>query len=988
MIKIGVPAVAKTLVKLWIPVPGLSQELGDATADWFANVIGEKYLPDDFSTQAKVELLFKEQSIKITDTLQPLFKNIDDGDCQAAIHAFVETLNLTDFTEEFLFKHYLKVTPVELANYLIESRPPSTQSLKEGDPAYELYKRMIDESSDYILGIVCELPDFHEKALVELFQNQADFSKQFDKVGERLERIEKLVQQQNTDSQSADFESQYLKALAFKFNRVQLLGAETSTKRYELSLAYITLNVRRRLQWQTHQTQDFLKRDFQFREQEQLRHIEMSVEKALNQSQRLLVRGQAGSGKTTLLQWVAVKAAQKCFDEPLSSWNTLVPFLIKLRNCSDHQLPSEKDFPIQELDVLRSPPPEGWVEKCLKDGRGIIMIDGIDEVAKDRRDDVREWLAALSFKYPLARILVTSRPHAVQDGWIQSEGFDEASLEHMSLTDIKKFICHWHHSVKEEMQSPADVKALQDAEDRLLKSITTNFRLRHLATTPLLCAMICALNRDLEAEVPENRITLYKSCLWMLYRREELRKLPVEMSYPKLRYEEQCVLLEEIAYWMLLNHDTDPDSSSIMADISDIDGVIENKLPALPSRLQKHTPQAIRQYLVERSTLLREPLIGKVDFVHRTFQDFLAAKNVLKGRHIQNLSQQAHNDLWKDTVIFTAGRGEPEQREKLIRLLIKRGDQEETCRYHLYLLAIACLEVSTELKPELRQTVKQRLQTILPPNDEEEAKIIAGAGELALPYLKWSEMHFGFQAVACVQALAQIGGEEALEILKTYRVEQRQNVVRELLEASHAFDLESYGQQIIKPLKIEKLFLNRIEQFDAIGYLQSLKELQVGNYGSSLGIQDLTPISSLSQLQTLQLEYLGNVSDLTPISSLSQLQTLQLRLLNNVSDLTPISSLSQLQTLQLRLLNNVSDLTPISSLSQLQTLQLIDLNVSDLTPISSLSQLQTLQLIDLNVSDLTPISSLSQLQTLQLIDLNVKGLQLTQTGYRSQIAHV
>jgi predicted NACHT family NTPase len=49
---------------------------------------------------------------------------------------------------------------------------------------------------------------------------------------------------------------------------------------------------------------------------------------------------------------------------------------------------------------------------------------------------------------------------------------------------------------------------------------------------------------------------------------------------------------------------------------------------------------------MERSGLLREPAAGRVDFVHRTFQEYLAAKAAVDNDEIGQLVANAHDDQW------------------------------------------------------------------------------------------------------------------------------------------------------------------------------------------------------------------------------------------------------------------------------------------------------------------------------------------------------
>jgi len=54
----------------------------------------------------------------------------------------------------------------------------------------------------------------------------------------------------------------------------------------------------------------------------------------------------------------------------------------------------------------------------------------------------------------------------------------------------------------------------------------------------------------------------------------------------------------------------------------------------------------VRRLFIERSSIIREPIVGIIDFTHRTFQEFLAALAILDEKDISMLVQNAHNDQW------------------------------------------------------------------------------------------------------------------------------------------------------------------------------------------------------------------------------------------------------------------------------------------------------------------------------------------------------
>jgi len=64
-------------------------------------------------------------------------------------------------------------------------------------------------------------------------------------------------------------------------------------------------------------------------------------------------------------------------------------------------------------------------------------------------------------------------------------------------------------------------------------------------------------------------------------------------------------------------------------------------------------------------------------------------------------------------------------------------------------------------------------------------------------------------------------------------------------------------------------------------------------------ISDVSPLASLINLTSLDLDHNHQISDITPLASLNNLTSLDLRW-NQISDITPLASLTNLERLDLR----------------------------------------------------------------------------------------
>ncbi len=123
-------------------------------------------------------------------------------------------------------------------------------------------------------------------------------------------------------------------------------------------------------------------------------------------------------------------------------------------------------------------------------------------------------------------------------------------------------------------------------------------------------------------------------------------------------------------------------------------------------------------------------------------------------------------------------------------------------------------------------------------------------------------------------------------------------------------------------------------------------------------VKDLTPLQGLTKLEYLSLEdgYMAETRDsfdsVEPLRNLTNLKELSVRFLNEGQvDLTPLSGMTQLQTLSIDAASgnlgqcSISSLSALSGLKELRTLTL---QVHDLTDISGLESLEKLEMVSIS----------------------------------------
>ncbi len=414
----------------------------------------------------------------------------------------------------------------------------------------------------------------------------------------------------------------------------------------------------------------------------------------------------------------------------------------------------------------------------------------------------------------------------------------------MDITAVEEFIDRWHEAVSDEVGDPEEKVEIKKLAPSLKDTLRRSSSVRKLATTPLLCAMLCALNRDRRQQIPSDRVDLYRvGCEMLLERLDAERNLDLK-GYPKLSFRQKLVLLQDIAYWMIKNGWSEVDRGRVEERLS-------NTLLKMGGLTQDTTISDIYTLFVERSGIVREPVIGKMDFTHKTFQEFLAAKAALDERDIGALIRNAHDDQWREVTILAVGQASAKDSDELVEGLIKRGDAEPIYRGVLHLLAIASLRSSPVSSTDTNSS-ERKIAKMLPPRNMSEAQSLASAGDLAAPYLAFDPEYNEEIVAACVRALVIIGNDVALEMLKSYVADQ--SVINNLIQGWTAFNRDEYAKSIIA-LVIENnpdmpLELGRIPTLSGFDVLTNLKKLKIDDCSN---INDFSPLLGLINLEELSL---------------------------------------------------------------------------------------------------------------------------------------
>lgn len=420
----------------------------------------------------------------------------------------------------------------------------------------------------------------------------------------------------------------------------------------------------------------------------------------------LAVVGGPGSGKTTLLRHTA---RDVCLKRTRSkARKRRLPVLLYLR---DHVAAIVANPDVSIADLIRSTlgelktgEPKGWFEERLGSGECVVLLDGLDEVARQEdRTRVATWAERQIRQHPGNDYVITSRPYGYRVAGVAGAHV----LAVCALTDVQidRFVHRWYLAVERHSTGARDesitARALAEADD-LLRRLEEVPALRDLTVNPLLLTMIANVHRYRGA-LPGSRAELYAEiCQVMLWRRQEAKNLPVNLAGDK---KEQ--LLRGLAFAMMERRVSDLARGDVLAEIR----------PALRRLAGRITAEDFladvgsNGLLVERDTEL-------YCFVHPTFQEYLAAAHIRDKGLVRVLVDAVSDPWWREATLLYAAHADA---DPIIKACLSSDSVIALA------LAFDCADQDSEIAVDLREQLDGMLAAVSRPDTtSERRRLIAG----------------------------------------------------------------------------------------------------------------------------------------------------------------------------------------------------------------------------------------------------------------------
>lgn len=754
-----------------------------------------------------------------------------------------------------------------------------------------------------------------------------------------------------TEMEDYRFERDYANSIQAEHGKVRIFGIDLSKPQgrgLDLDTAYLSLEATS-VSSGLHKS-DGEKMADHSAEGRQVNSQPMRIEALLRDRARIMLRGQAGSGKSTLIQWLATKSVAGSFEKDLSPLNHCVPFVLRLR--AMFRVGNLDPAPSQFLELDNSPiadsQPQGWAERVLRSGRALLLVDGMDEIPDRHRNQTREWLGRLLEHYPDTWALVTVRPSAVPHNWLEDYDFRNLTLSPMDNVDRTIFIERWHRAASLESSSRVfntiekervarEFKALENA---LLRMLEVSPQLSALTNSPLLCAMICALHRDRNGALPSGRMEIYRAALGMLLaRRDQERWVDLQ-----LEEDEHRSLLQEIAGWLVTG-------GLVEGSKSDALNQIERMLRSLARVRAILSAEQVYDHMLDRSGLISATSVETFEFIHRTFQDYLAALEFKEARSFDMLATRAHEEQWEDVIRMTVGHCDHRDRASLLQKIVSAGDkadQGETKR-RIHLTAGSCLPYATRLDEATRELVLGRVEEIIAGGvDKGDVGKLAAVGDDVISILEKYDVQ-----PWTVQVLGEVRSHSAFEFLRRVAAASDPSICQYIASVWSSFDVRKFAREVLINCDLSNtyLWIDTDEQAQEIAQFGSIFEVTLD----------------------------GRMSDSIPIPRGVEIETERLRIVNgrDLSNIDFVPSFRNLRHLSIMGCTGNVNLSVIDAL-RLTSLEIVDVN-SDFSagnPADILSAQKGLRHLSVDSRSLYALTDIRPLENIESLDIRrpVRGV--------------
>ena len=569
---------------------------------------------------------------------------------------------------------------IELLEQTLANTHLATATIQNLPTRRELYRAisLLDEKQD--------------ARLLQLTQHNKMLRALLGQVLSELRRLQKMdLDNQPTINEQAALET-YLSWVQAQYNAMRVLSM---TRPVPLDEMYTDVYVLDKPSYWRRDEEEALQKEFfsrsQFRSEKRQSGIGI-----LAKTKRLFIEGKPGAGKTTFLRYLALQAARKQL--PF----TKIPFYVELKRLGSSS-GSLFDLLVKEFDLSGFPQAQGHVEKLLRQGRGLILLDGLDEVAENRvavHDQIDELVKLCGDSH----VIITCRPLAEKR---RLDRFTYVEVADFTPDQVERFVGNWFGADKTTSQNLLRELAKQEHKN-----------IRELARTPLLLALLCIAYAEAGA-FPQRREQLYSQAVQVVMEQwDEERGVQRDSFYGQLTLAHKQALLSYVAYRtfaegnyfipraMLERYIQDGirllRQQAIEQQKADYGLVLE---PAILPPEEVRADRIIRDIAAQHGLLVTQ-MKDVYSFSHLTLHEHFTARYIVNHATqgtLSGLMEHMEDDQWREVFLLTTGMlaDITEFANDYLTALAKVAAENQTLAEMLQYVAGKSVEIQSGVRPHV-----------------------------------------------------------------------------------------------------------------------------------------------------------------------------------------------------------------------------------------------------------------------------------------------
>lgn len=328
----------------------------------------------------------------------------------------------------------------------------------------------------------------------------------------------------------------------------------------------------------------------------------------IRKRKRVVVSGTGGGGKTIFTKYIWISF----FENPRGQ----IPVFVELRRFNEISADDLLSFIYHSIVASHANVPREVFDKGVASGLFVFILDGFDEVAKEKKKNVERQLLDLAKNNPECIMVVSGRPDEVFDAWQSFSNFEVLPLSKPQVVELVK-----------------KLKFDKTTKRKFIARINADLYNKHRSflSTPLL-ATLMLLTFNQFADIPEKIHLFYEQAFDTLFARHDAMKESFKRDmHSKLTID---VFKKYFAYFCLVSY-------------------FDEKLEFTQSEITRYLSRGLR---IENAKLNKENFLKDLQesvcviqrdglnlvFTHRTFQEFFAAYCLsrLSKKHFRPIVEQ------------------------------------------------------------------------------------------------------------------------------------------------------------------------------------------------------------------------------------------------------------------------------------------------------------------------------------------------------------